>query len=80
MKKKRFYDIKCIKYNKVNNEYEVWENSTTVEKNPNKETFDEFILILDNNNEIHRYPEPALNDGFVDIWCEEAKVYSKKYE
>ncbi len=71
--------INSIKCNKVNNEYEVWENSTIIEKNPSKETFDEIILILDNNNEIHIYPEPALSDGYVDIWCEGAKVYTKKY-
>jgi len=72
--------IKSIKYNKVNNEYEVWENSTTIAKKPNEETFDEIILVLDNNNEIHISPEPALSDGYVDIWCEGAKVYIKKYE
>ena len=72
--------INDIKYNKVNNKYEVWENSTTIEKDPNEETFDEIILILDNNNEIHIYPEPALSDGYVDIWCEGAKVYTKEYK
>ena len=72
--------IKSIKYHKVNEKYEVWEDSTIIEKNPKEETFGEIILVLDNNNEIHISPEPALSDGYVDIWCERAKVYIKKYE
>lgn len=69
--------IKSIKYHKVNEKYEVWEDSTIIEKNPKEETFGEIILVLDNNNEIHISPEPALSDGYVDIWCKSAKIYAK---
>ena len=74
---KKGYSIKEIKYNKVNSKYVIWEKGHIIKKNPNEETFDEIILILDNNNEIRIYPEYALSDGYVNIWCEGAKVYAK---
>ena len=60
--------IKDIKYDIVKTKYEVWENSS----------IKEIILILDNENEIHIYPEPALSDGYVDIWCKGSKMVKQK--
>ena len=42
--------------------------------------YEKKLMLLDNNNKIHIEPEPALSDGYVWIWCEGAKVYTKKYE
>jgi len=71
--------IKDIRYDRVNTKYEVWEDNSIIQESPSEETFEEIVLILDNNNEIHIYPQPALTDGYVDIWCKGAKVNVKNY-
>ncbi len=59
----------------VTHSYEKWINNKIQEFDPTSETFYRIKLLMDNGKSINIEAEPAIYDGYMDVWSEDTKEF-----
>lgn len=72
--------IEQIEFQSVTNPYEKWINGDIDFVEPDNETFDQIIFIMNNGKRVVVSPEPASSDGYVNFWSKDSEETITEFE